>query len=142
MNIKEPLSRFPKFLLTSGIGTAVDTAVLWLISHHVFHSYAGDYLLSPFISFECAVFTNFCCSFFFVWKDRIENRRSIGLFFRKYGLYNASATVVFLMKMGILLLIELFTGWNVVICNLCALCISGLMNFSMGEWVIFRKKKQ
>ncbi len=48
--------------------------------------------------------------------------------------------MTFLVKMGILLLIELLFGWNVVICNLAALCISGIINFSMGEWVIFRQK--
>jgi hypothetical protein len=29
-----------------------------------------------------------------------------------------------------------------VVCNLAALCISGLINFSMGEWVIFRQKRK
>ena len=142
MNLKPVSYRLAKFTFTSGAGTVVDTVVLWLLSHFVFNSYAGEYLLAPFISFECAVLTNFCCFFFFVWKDRIADRHSARLFLRKYGLYNASATMVFLLKMGILLLIELFTGWNVVICNLAALCISGLINFSMGEWVIFRKKRQ
>ena len=32
-------------------------------------------------------------------------------------------------------------GWNVVICNLVALCVSGLVNFALGEWVIFREKR-
>lgn len=44
------------------------------------------------------------------------------------------------MKMGFLLLFEVIFGWDVVYCNLAALCISGIINFSMGEWVIFRKK--
>ena len=61
-------------------------------------------------------------------------------FFRKYFFYNISSSMAFLVKMGFLLLFELFFGWNVVICNLAALCISGMINFSMGEWVIFRKK--
>ena len=47
----------------------------------------------------------------------------------------------FLLKMGFLLLFELLFGWHVVICNLAALCISGIVNFSMGEWVIFRKRR-
>ncbi len=61
-------------------------------------------------------------------------------FFRKYLLYNFSASAVFLVKMGFLLLFEVIFGWDVVYCNLAALCISGIINFSMGEWVIFRKK--
>jgi putative flippase GtrA len=54
--------------------------------------------------------------------------------------YNASATATFIVKLGILLLFEVVFGWHVVFCNLAALCISGLLNFSMGEWVVFRKK--
>lgn len=132
--------RFPKFVLVNVSGTVVDTAVLWLLSSHVFHSYAGEYVLSPLISFECAVFTNFCLSFFFIWKDRVEDG-GLKLFFRKSLFYNLSCTMTFLLKMGFLLLFELLFGWHVVICNLAALCISGIVNFSMGEWVIFRKRR-
>ncbi len=135
----EIVFRVPKFIIVNGIGTVVDTAVLWLFSRYVFNTYFGDYIVAPFISFECAVFTNFCFSFFFIWKDRVQNH-SFKSFFRKYLFYNLSATMIFLLKMGILLLVELVTGWDVVICNLIALCFSGIINFSMGEWVIFRKK--
>ncbi len=124
--------------MSNGLGTVVDTAVLWLLSDYVFDSYAGDYLLAPLISFESAVLTNFCCSFFFIWRDRVKNR-SAESFFRKYAVYNLSSTMTFLIKMGILLMVELVSGWDVVICNLIALCFSGIINFSMGEWVIFRK---
>ena len=31
--------------------------------------------------------------------------------------------------------------WDPVICNLVALCFSGILNFSMNEFVIFRKKE-
>lgn len=137
----EIAGKVPKFIVVNAIGTVVDTSVLWLCSHYLFFSYAGDYLLAPLISFECAVFVNFCCSFFFIWKDRVD-RTSGRTFFRKYIVYNFSASMTFILKMGILLLLELFFGWNVVICNLAALCISGILNFSLGEWVIFKRKKK
>lgn len=140
MNAKDILIKIPKFIGSNLLGTVVDTAVLWVFSHYVFQSYAGDYLLSPLISFECAVFTNFLCSFFFIWKDRVDNRPRY--FFRKYLFYNLSSSGVFLIKMGFLLLVELISGWNVVLCNLVALCFSGMINFSMGEWVIFRRRAE
>jgi len=140
-NSKELLRKGLKFILSNLLGTAVDTAVLWLFSTYVFHTYAGDYILSPFISFECAVSVNFCCSFFFVWKDRV-NRHEGRSFARKYLVYNLSSSLTFLLKMGVLLLLELCFGWNVVICNLIALCISGIINFSIGEWVIFKRRRQ
>jgi putative hemolysin len=38
-----------------------------------------------------------------------------------------------------LLLFERWFGWSVVICNLLALCISGVLNFFLSEAVVFRK---
>ena len=134
------LTRLPKFIGANAIGTLVDTAVLWLFSHFVFDSYIGEYIISPFISFECAVFSNFLFSFFFVWRDR-RYRNQQKAFIHKYIIYNISSSVVFLLKMCILLTLEAIFGWNVVICNLSALCISGLINFSLGEWVIFKQKR-
>lgn len=46
--------------------------------------------------------------------------------------------MTFMLKMGLLLLLKLLFGWDVVICNLSALCISGVVNFVMNDRVIFR----
>lgn len=133
----ETALRIPKYVLVSAAGTVVDTAVLWLVSHHIFHSFAGEYLLSPFISFECAVLFNFICSFFLIWKDRMDigNART---FMSRYLLYNLSCTMTFLLKMGLLLFFKFLFGWDVVICNITALCVSGIVNFVMSDRVIFR----
>lgn len=133
----ETALRIPKYVLVSAAGTVVDTAVLWLVSHHIFHSFAGEYILSPFISFECAVLFNFICSFFLIWKDRMDigNART---FISRYLLYNLSCTMTFLLKMGLLLFFKFLFGWDVIICNLTALCVSGIVNFVMSDRVIFR----
>lgn len=133
----ETALRIPKYVLVSAAGTVVDTAVLWLVSHHIFHSFAGEYILSPFISFECAVLFNFICSFFLIWKDRMDigNART---FISRYLLYNLSCTMTFLLKMGLLLFFKFLFGWDVIICNLTALCVSGVVNFVMSDRVIFR----
>lgn len=133
----ETALRIPKYVLVNAAGTVVDTAVLWLVSHHIFHSFAGEYLLSPFISFECAVLFNFICSFFLIWKDRMDigNART---FMSRYLLYNLSCTMTFLLKMGLLLFFKFLFGWDVIICNLTALCVSGVVNFVMSDRVIFR----
>ena len=123
-----------RFILSNSLGTVVDTLVLWL-------GYTGQYLVSPLISFECAVLTNYLCAWYFIWGDRVR-RYTHAAFARKYLLYNLSATGAFLLKMAFLLLLERLFGWNVVVCNLAALCISGIVNFAMGEWVIFRRGKR
>lgn len=142
------------FIIANSLGTVVDTAVLWICSNWLFHSYVGVYIIAPVISFECALTTNFLCSYFYIWKGRV-NRKKKKSFLRYYWKYNLSCTGGFLIKMGFLLLTErIFRSAgvpdpivlfeisvpDVVICNLIALCFSGVFNFAMGEWVIFRKK--
>ena len=138
------LIRYAKFAGTSAVGSVVDTLVLWLLSDLVFtKGYWGEYIISPFISFQCAVAVNFTISYFYVWKDRTRKRpdASVRRFFKLFGAYDISASVVFLFRLGVLLLIERFTGWDVVICNLIAMCFSGIINFIINNLLIFKKKK-
>ena len=136
--------RYAKFAGTSAVGSVVDTLVLWLLSDLVFtKGYWGEYIISPFISFQCAVAVNFTISYFYVWKDRTRKRpdASVRRYFKLFGGYNLSTSAVFLFRLGVLLLIERFTGWDVVICNLIAMCFSGIINFTINNLVIFKKKK-
>ena len=138
------LMRYVKFAGTGVIGSVVDTLVLWLLSDFVFSKgYWGEYVISPLISFQCAVAVNYMISYFYVWKDRTRRRpdASARRFFKLYGAYNLSSSAVFLFRLGVLLLIERFTGWDVVICNLVAMCFSGIINFVINNLLIFRKKK-
>lgn len=132
--------RIPKFIAGNLLGTLVDTLVLWVFSHFVFHSYFGKVIISPIISFEFAVFANFIFSYYLIWRDRISNY-SRESFVYHYGIYIASCIGGFFIKMGALLLIQALTKWDVVICNLLALCVSGTYNFMMNELVIFKKRK-
>ena len=135
------LIRYIKFLATSVAGSLIDTLVLWFMSSLVFHNgYWGEYVISPIISFQCAVIVNFLISYFYVWKDRTRSASGTFSFLKKYLSYNLSCSTVFLFRLGILLLIERFTGWNVVICNIVAMCFSGILNFIISHLIIFRKK--
>ena len=138
------LIRYAKFAGTCIVGSIVDTLVLWLLSDLIFtRGYWGEYIISPLISFQCAVAVNYMISYFYVWKDRTRKRpdASARRFFKLYGAYNLSNSAVFLFRLGILLLIERFTGWDVVICNLVAMCFSGIINFAINNRLIFKKKK-
>lgn len=138
------LVRYVKFLGTGIVGTITDTLVLWLLSDLVFtKGYWGEYIISPVISFQCAVAVNFIISYFYVWKDRTRDQgASVRRFFRLYIAYNASGSAVFLLRLGALLLIERFTGWDVVLCNLLAMCFSGILNFLINNLVIFKSRLQ
>ena len=137
------LVRYAKFAGTSVVGSIVDTLVLWLLSDLIFtRGYWGEYIISPLISFQCAVAVNYMISYFYVWKDRTRKRpdASVKRFFRLYGAYNLSSSVVFLFRLGVLLLIERFFGWDVVICNLVSMCFSGIINFAINNMLIFGNK--
>lgn len=138
----QQIIRFAAFSASTLVGTAVDTLVLWLCSHYLLQgTYWGENLLSPAISFECAVVANYLVAYFGVWRDRItEHTRSA--FWRRFVTYNASCVAGFLVKMVFLLFFKwLLSGLDVVWCNLIALCFSGLFNYALNEFLVFRKKK-
>lgn len=136
--------RYLKFMGTSVVGTIVDTLVLWILSDFIFtKGYWGEYVISPVISFQCALTANFLISYFYVWKDRTAvSGASTKRFFKLFFAYNLSGSAVFLLRLGALLIIEKFTGWDVVICNLLAMCVSGVLNFAINNLLIFKKKKR
>lgn len=137
----EKAIRLFKFSLSTLAGTAVDMLVLWIFKQFVFKGwYYGEYMISPVISFFFAVLTNFSLAYFIVWKDRVS-KRSVRSFFRHFAGYGISSLGGFIVKMGLLLLIEKIFHWDVLICNLVALCFSGLLNFALNEWVVFGKRK-
>ena len=141
--MRRVLIRYLKFMGTSVVGTIVDTLVLWILSDFVFtKGYWGEYVISPVISFQCALTANFLISYFYVWKDRtVVSGASTKRFFKLYFTYNLSGSAVFLLRLGALLIIEKFTGWDVVICNLLAMCVSGVLNFIINNMFIFKRKK-
>ena len=131
--------RMVKFSATSLVGTAVDMFVLWILSDFVFDGYVGEYIISPVISFECAAITNYIVAYNYVWKDRVQER-STKNFWKRFIGYNLTAVSAFLVKMAFLLGLEKLFHWDVLICNLVALCVSGLVNFLVNELVVFKKK--
>ena len=139
MNIKRLIAQAIKFSLTSLFGTATDTLVLWLLTTFVFgNSHFEQYVLSPLISFECAVIVNYTVAYFYVWRDRISIF-SICSYFIHLLKNKISCVSAFIVKMLLLNAIAFATKWDPVICNLLALCVSGLLNFVLNEFVIFRR---
>ena len=135
------LKRYLKYAGTSIAGTVVDTLVLWLMSDFVFRDvYWAQYILSPAISFQCAVITNYLIFDFYVWRDRTKEDRSRHNFTRRFLAYDLSCTTVFLLRLLLLLMIERVSGWDVVVCTLIAMCCSGILNFVSNNLIVFRKR--
>ena len=140
--MRELMLRYVKFLGTSMIGTMVDMLVLWILSDLVFHDrYWGEYVLSPMLSFQAAVLVNFTIFYFYVWKDRVGSIKRDRSFIRLYVAYDISCSTVFIFRLGGLLIIERLTSWDVVLCNISAMAVSGIVNFVLNNNLIFRKKQ-
>lgn len=146
--IQELVKTFSKFFASNLLGTLVDTLVLWLCAHLLFTEvrylispYVSINIISPIISFEFAVLTNYICAYKLTWKGRVR-LKTPGRILAHFAKYNLTSTTIFLVKMAFLLLFERLFGWDVVICNLVALVFSGLVNFALGEWWLFKKKKE
>lgn len=136
------MRRYIQFLLSRLLGTGVDTLVMWLCSDFIFFgSYVGQNIISPTISFEFAVMSNFLCSYYWIWSSRIENKTRKS-FIKHFIAFNIASLSGFLLKMLFLLLFQRIFGWDVIVCNLAALCISGFFNFFIEKLVIFRKRKE
>lgn len=141
LNIKKRdvnLRTYIEFVVSRLFGTGVDTLVLWLCSKFLFEGYYGVYILSPIISFEFAVMSNFLWSYCWIWKDRLEDR-CMRDFWVRFIVFNLSSVLGFLVKMVFLLLFERVFGWDVIWCNFAALLISGLFNYFLADTVVFRK---
>jgi len=140
--LRELAIRLAGFSASTVAGFLVDNLVLWVCSTYLFKgTYFREVILSPTISFEFAVITNFLIAYYFVWKDRVSSR-TVRSFFRHLGGYNLSSVGGFIIKMGVLMGIKQMLGWNVVFCNMLAVCVSGGLNFALNEWVVFGKRKK
>jgi putative flippase GtrA len=128
-----------KFVASRLIGTLVETTVLWCLSSFIFSTYFGHYLVAPSISFEIAVFSNFLLSYYWIWHKRISTKNK-KTFITRFAIFNISCVLGFIVKMTFLLLFEKLFGWHVVFCNLAALVISGIVNFVLAEFVVFKKR--
>lgn len=135
------LVRYAKFLGISLLGSIVDNLVLWILSDFAFtKGYWGEYIISPTLSFQAAVLFNYSFSYLYVWKDRVSDSRGPRNFLLLYLAYNVSCSTVFLIRLGVIVLIERFTGWDVILCNILAMCVSGLVNFLLTNNVVFRRR--
>lgn len=133
--------RFFKFVVSRLLGTLVDTLVLWILTRYLLFTYVGQYIVAPAISFEVAMFHNYVLSYYYIWNKYIPVKKARDFFTRLIA-YNISSLLGFFVKMGFLILLERLFGWDVLICNVLALLISGFVNFFLAERVIFRKRSK
>ncbi len=114
--------------------------LIWLLCGYIFDGYWGDVVISPIISFESSVIVGFTFCWFFVWNDRVSTQSNS--FLRHLLAYNISNIGIFILRLALVILIEKLFGTrgNLVLVNLVARMLAGLLNFVISDKLIFRKR--
>lgn len=133
------LINFGKFVIRGAAGAIVDTSVLWILTTLFFHSYFTKYILSPVISYELGIAVTYIICYFWIWNHRVNKDKSD--FLRLFLAYNFALLISLIVKIGLLTLIYEIFHFHIVICNVIALCFSGLFSFFASEKHIFKKKR-
>ena len=131
------LKRFAKFVAISFIGGGIDMLMVWLLTTYAFDTYFTDVILAPLISFECAVIVGFTFSWFLIWNDRVGG--GVGEYFRRMLMYNISNLGVFGIRLLLVILLQRLVPQYLVLCNLIARMLAGVVNFIIIDKVIFRR---
>jgi len=140
MNKKGSIVRFGKYAMFSLAGTVTDILVIWLFSHLVFPEWKlVQSVFSTMLATECQIIVTFIVSAMFVWGDIMKGKRKRAKF-GHFLAFNASFVVVFFFKYFIQLFFAKDIGLDVVLAELIALTISGVLNFLMNNYIIFKKK--
>ena len=133
--------RVLRYFLGSILGTVADISALWLLKSFLLSGYMQTYILAPVLSFEMAVLLNFAISYHWVWRDRVQAIKCLEDFFSRLHRYNLASLFVLCIKMFLLISIERIFRLDVVLCNLIALTITGVINFFIREYFIFGKAR-
>ena len=131
------LRRFAKFVAISFIGGGIDLLMVWLLTTYAFDTYFTDVILAPLISFECAVIVGFTFCWFLIWNDRVGH--GAGEYFRRMLMYNISNLGVFGIRLLLVILLQHLLPQHLVLCNLIARMLAGVVNFIIIDKVIFRR---
>jgi putative flippase GtrA len=132
------LINFVKFIIRGIAGAIVDTFVLWILTTLFFHSYFTKYILSPIISYELGIAVTYIICYFWIWNHRVHNDKSD--FLKLFLGYNFALLISLIVKIGLLTVINEIFHFHIVICNVLALCFSGIVSFFASEKFIFKKR--
>jgi putative flippase GtrA len=127
--------RFLRFNAVGALGIGVQIAVLWVLAGalHV------HYLIATAVAIEASVLHNFFWHLRWTWAPQDAGDRRHHVFFRCVAFHAGNGLVSML---GSLALMPLFVGQlgvHYVLANLMAIACTGLVNFLLGDRLIFRR---
>jgi putative flippase GtrA len=123
------LVRFFRFNAVGALGIAVQLASLWLLTGVA----AVHYLIATPLAVSLAVVHNFVWHRLWTWKDRdVHMTRACARFVLTNGLLSL------ISNLGVTAALVSGTHAHPVVANVAAIATSGLLNFWLGDVVVFR----
>jgi putative flippase GtrA len=121
--------RFFRFNAVGALGVAVQLASLWLLTGVA----AVHYLIATPLAVSLAVVHNFVWHRLWTWKDRdVHVTRACARFVLTNGLLSLVS------NLGVTAALVSGTHAHPVVANVAAIATSGLLNFWLGDVVVFR----
>jgi len=122
-------TRFAIFNSVGALGVAVQLASLWLLTGVA----AVHYLIATPVAVSIAVAHNFIWHRLWTWKDRdIQMARACARFVFTNGLLSLVS------NLGVTAALVSGTHAHPLVANVAAIATSGLLNFWLGDVVVFR----
>ena len=123
--------RFLRFNLTGGLGIGVQIGVLWLLVHGL----GVSYLPATALAVSAAVLHNFLWHWRWTWRDRAIPLSAAGTALARFAMANGAVSLA-----GNLFAMSLLVGacgLAPLPANLVAIAACGLVNFWLGDRVVF-----
>jgi putative flippase GtrA len=122
-------TRFVIFNTVGALGVSVQLVSLWLLTGVA----AVHYLIATPVAVSLAVGHNFIWHWLWTWKDRdVHVMRACARFVLSNGLLSLVS------NLGVTAALVSGTHVHPVVANLVAIATSGLLNFWLGDVVVFR----
>ncbi len=133
MNFK----RIIKFQIVAWGGTVINLTVLWLLKGRL----GLDVIVAGALAIELAIIHNFTWHYFITWRDRVE--KNISDYFARLVKYNlATASIDFVVNLGILWALTKYAGMNYLIADILGMIAGPIFKFIVNEFLIFKKDGQ
>jgi dolichol-phosphate mannosyltransferase len=124
-----PVERFFRFNAVGALGVSVQLASLWLLTGVA----AVHYLIATPVAVSLAVAHNFIWHRLWTWKDRDVHVMRAGV---RFVLTNGLLSLV--SNLGVTAALVAGAHAQPVVANMVAIVTSGLLNFWLGDVVVFR----
>jgi putative flippase GtrA len=136
--------RFLRFNVVAALGIGVRLAIAWaLVSGLGLH-----YLVGTTLAIEASILHNFFWHLRWTWGETgapSGPRRAMStnhVFFRRLAFHASNGLVSFLGAMVLMPMLVGSLGLHYLVANFIAVCVTGLLNFFLGDRLIFRTASQ